>query len=295
MPEVGAHARGAVAVVELARELEALLQQLLRAGEVAQLRDHRAGAVERALAQRRRAVAARERGGHELAALDQAAAPDPVAPGGRAQHQRDRGVAVGRREGDRGADVVAVGVHPVQPLAHRGALEPALGVLEDLAEMPRVGAPGVVEPAAGLEQVVGVLAHGLEHREAPVAARQQAVLDQRGETVERVQAADRLGGLEREAADEHAEPLERGLRGRVEQVVAPADRRPQRLLARAARRVSPRSGGPAACSSRSRIAAGAEDLRARGGELDRQRQAVQARADLARSARRRRVGARGAD
>ena len=128
-----------------------------------------------------RPVAGGERGGHELAAFDQAPAPDPVAPDGGAQNERDRGLAVGHGERDRRPDVVAVGVHAVQPRADRRALEPALAVLEDLAEVARVRAPRLVEPAAGLEQVVRVLAHGLEHDEAAVAAREQAVLDERGD------------------------------------------------------------------------------------------------------------------
>jgi hypothetical protein len=75
------------------------------------------------------------------------------------------------------------------------------------------------------------LADGLEHAEAAAVAGDQGVVGERGDAVQRVGAADALGGVEREAADEHAELGEQPLRGVAEQVVAPADRGPQRLLA----------------------------------------------------------------
>ena len=108
-----------------------------------------------------------------------------------------------------------------------------------------MGAAGGLGLAALVEAVERVLAHGLEHAEAAGAARQQAVLDERGDAVERLEPADGLGGLQRAAAGEDAEALEGRARGRVEQVVAPADRRPQRLLAERARRAGRSSGGPA--------------------------------------------------
>ena len=99
---------------------------------------------------------------------------------------------------------------------------------------------------------------------------------------------------EREAADEDAELGEQPLRRRVEQVVAPADRGAQRLLALRARR----AGRTTSRSSR-RVEAvedlgGGEDLDPGGGELDRQRQPVEPRADLRDPLPRRRARARAA-
>ena len=59
---------------------------------------------------------------------------------------------------------------------------------------------------------------------------EQALVDERAERVE-LGFADLLGGLERAAAGEDGQAGEELLLGLVEQVVAPGDRRPQRLLA----------------------------------------------------------------
>ena len=75
------------------------------------------------------------------------------------------------------------------------------------------------------------LADRLEHREPLAAAAQQAVVDERRERLEHVVAADRLRGVEREAAGEDREPREEPARVVVEQVDAPLDRRAQRALA----------------------------------------------------------------
>ena len=107
----------------------------------------------------------------------------------------------------------------------------------------------------------------------------EALVGERGDAVERLEAADGLGGVEREAAGEDAELGEQPLRRRVEQVVAPVDRAAQRLLA--ARDVA-RAGAEEVEPAREAVEdrGGGEDLAAGGGELDRQRQAVEARADL---------------
>ena len=79
------------------------------------------------------------------------------------------------------------------------------------------------------------------------------------------------------------EPAKRRCSSAVEQLVAPLDRRAQRLLALGRRRGPPVSSG-SRCSSRSRSCSGESALHARGGELDRERQVVEARADLRRRA-----------
>ena len=79
---------------------------------------------------------------------------------------------------------------------------------------------------------------------------------------------------EREAADEDAELANSALRRRVEQVVAPADRRAQRLLALG--RVA-RAGAEQVEPARQAVEdlGRGEDLDPGGGELDRQRQPVE--------------------
>ena len=101
--------------------------------------------------------------------------------------------------------------------------------------MPRVS-PLLAQP------LPSVLAERLEHDEARVAVvghalDEQAVVDERGDAVEDVDAevlagvADGLGRLERAAAGEDREAPEQRLLGRRQQVVAPVDRAAQRLLA----------------------------------------------------------------
>ena len=110
------------------------------------------------------------------------------------------------------------------------------------------------------------------------AADEQALGDQ---AVERVESGggDRLGRLHGRAAGEHREAREAPLLGVAEQVVAPVDRRAQRLLAR----------GRVAGAGAQRAERGVEALgdlgrrqqsAAGGRQLDRQRQPVDAPADL---------------
>ena len=92
--------------------------------------------------------------------------------------------------------------------------------------------------AALVEPRERVRADRLEHREAGLAVRllvlpEQVVVDQRCDCRERhLAAADRLHGLESAAAGEHREPGEEAPVLWPEQVVAPVDRRPERLAAR---------------------------------------------------------------
>src|SRR3712207_3250851 len=81
------------------------------------------------------------------------------------------------------------------------------------------------------QQIDGVLADRLEHDEArldtsPRLVADQAVVEQRRERYQDVEAfaADRLGGLEREAAAEDGDPSEQPLPVVIEKLVAPLDR-----------------------------------------------------------------------
>ena len=122
------------------------------------------------------------------------------------------------------------------------------------------------------------LPNRLEHPEALVAPADEALVDERLERVE-VRVADRLGRRERAAADEDREPREDPLLVVVQEVVRPGDRRTQRLLAadrRLGRRCSRSRRSPEALDELPRR----EHARSRGGELDRQRQVVEAAAEL---------------
>ena len=119
-----------------------------------------------------------------------------------------------------------------------------------------------------------------------VRAADEALVDERLERVE-VGVGDRLGRLERAAAAEDREPREERAARLVQQVVAPLDRRAERLLARVGvaaaleevRRCSSRSRS---CSARGRLARAAASSIASGRWSSR-------RADLARRRRRREV------
>ena len=141
-----------------------------------------------------------------------------------------------------------------------------------LGSTQRVLLAGCVEP---LERE---LPDRLEHPEALLAVRigaaaDEALVEQRRQRVE-VGAADLLGVLERGAAAEHREPGEERLLVLAEQVVAPRDRRAQRGVAFV--------GVPAALEEVEALPdpleqlLRAEQLHPRGGELDRERKAVEA-------------------
>ena len=125
-----------------------------------------------------------------------------------------------------------VGVEPPEPLRLRRPLDPVLGLLGQRGEGAGVAAAGVVVAARGPQLLERERADAVEHREAIAVAGDEALVHERGDPVERVGPRDRLGGLQRPAADEHAELGEQRPRVLVEQVVAPADRRAQRPLAR---------------------------------------------------------------
>ena len=124
-------------------------------------------------------------------------------------------------------------------LVRIGAGEPGgralLGARQDvLAVAPAQG----LRLARRLEQLRGVLADRLEHREAWLARRppqraDEALVDERRkglEYVEPVPAADRLGRLECPAACEDGKPREQRRLVLAQEAVAPLERRAQRPL-----------------------------------------------------------------
>ena len=131
----------------------------------------------------------------------------------------------------------------------------------------------------------------LEHEESWIAVRvvlraDQALLRQRCQDVEDVHGlallagdADGLGRVEGPAAHEHAESLEELALRLVEQVVAPGDGRPERLLARRQVARSTREERQTIAESR-QDGLRAQEAKAGRRELDRQRQAVEPCRDL---------------
>jgi hypothetical protein len=153
--------------------------------------------------------------------------------------------------------------------------------------MAQVAHAHVVRLARGDEQLVRVLPHGLEQ---PVAARvavefhERLVHEVREEVHDRARLhiaarGHRFGSLERPSAREDGKAPQEHALGKLEQVVAPVDRGAQRLLAR-------QHGGVAAGQHTEAVREAGGDgfdghrAHARGGELDRERQAVQAPADV---------------
>ncbi len=166
------------------------------------------------------------------------------------------------------------------------ALAPvARDLLGDREEVLRVPAPDLLRLAAGFEALEGVGADRLQHREARLAVglfllAEHVVVDQRREAgQETLVTADGLGGGERAAAGEDGEAREECLLVRAEQVVAPVDRRAERLLARGH---VPWAAGEEveALLEPGEQRLRREQLGARGRELDRERESVEADADL---------------
>jgi len=138
--------------------------------------------------------------------------------------------------------------------------------------------PHGVLVVGGRQLLARVLANRLEKEEAAVAqCLQQARVLERRHRVE-VGAADLLGRGEREAAREDPELSEEPLARIVEKLVAPGERLAQRALARRRVACARRQQRQSAVEPMQQLV-GTEQTRARGGELDRERQAIEAAAD----------------
>src|SRR5207244_6358125 len=114
------------------------------------------------------------------------------------------------------------------------------GLIAEGGEALGVPASNVVLLSARAKVLTRVLTHGLEHPEAwlsapPLVDGDQALVEQRAhpldDVIPQVMSAYLLGSGQCPSAGEHREPCEQPLCGRVEKVVAPVDRRPQRPLA----------------------------------------------------------------
>ena len=161
------------------------------------------------------------------------------------------------------------------------------GLVRELGEGACVALSQPVPLAALLRLLDGELADRLEHREPrlaldPLGLADEALLGQRRQPVEGIAAlaaADALDLVEPRTADEHREASEELAVGLLEHVVAPRDRAAQGLLpSRKVARARRQQPEPIAQPAEHRL--GSQDPDPRRGELDRQRQAVEADADL---------------
>ena len=200
--------------------------------------------------------------------------PEPAEGAG----QLELGVrVVSRKPLERGTKVVVVGLEALRALGF-GLHAPRITLGGERAKCVCVAAPQLLGFGRSLELLGGVFPDRLQHQEAILGDRlQQAEVDERRHRVE-VRVADLLGDRERKAPEKDRETREETFRAFVEEVVAPFDRRPERSLpfggvARAAG--EQRQSAIEALQERLR----AEELRASSGQLDRQRQAVQAKTD----------------
>ncbi len=166
----------------------------------------------------------------------------------------------------------------VEPQSLRRAAELGLGLESEPEVVLGMPPPKLLGIRRSSQRVGGELANRLQHPVAPVREANEALVHQRLERVE-VGITDVLGRLQRAAAREDGEPGEQPLLLLCQQVVGPLDRRSQRPLALGE---IARSAG----QQRQAMLEPFEDLRrgegldAGGRELERQREVVEATADL---------------
>ena len=235
-----------------------------------------------------RGVRNRQRLGHPLEPFGQVATHLPEPPQRCGGAERDLAGSDLRCPHQRRAKVVVLLLEPVEPRALAGAHDLARGLFGQLPEQVSVTVAEPIPAPLRHGLVHRELANRLEHREArlPVDAlllAHEAVLDQRGDRVDRI-ALDLLGthaldGGQRGTAHEDRQAREHGAIGGVEHVVAPGDRPAQGLL----------PGGEVAAAAleqpepplearQHRLRREDPDPRRR--QLDRQREPVEADADL---------------
>ena len=198
------------------------------------------------------------------------------------------------REAHRGAHVVVVRSHALDPLLLVGAVPQVwIGALRECREKLRVALPVVIGLGRfelGCGELTDRLQHPVPLAAGRLAAADKALVDQRLQRVG-VGPADGLGRVVRASAREHREPREQPLLLRHEQVVGPADGRVERLLARIG--VAPAPQLDAFPEPLEQLVGG-EDRNARGRELEREREVVEACAELCGRARLRERRSQGA-
>ena len=214
------------------------------------------------------------------AALHEMAADVPEARDGGTQAQLGAGAGGGPEERERRSQVVVVAGEGVQRAGFADArLEPlgkgqeVLGVAAARRRRARLQRP----VARARTRAPSRAWRSAARRRLRISCAHQAVVDEGGKRPQ-AGAADRLGGIQRAAAGEHGQPGEQRPLARLEQLVAPVDRRAQRVLA----------GGRVARAGREQVKAvleprehrrRVEQLGARGGQLEGEREPVEGPAD----------------
>ena len=225
------------------------------------------------------------------ASLGQVSADEPEVRdrGGEPESKLDRLGLAGERE--RGPEVVVLAlegrVHLVDLVSRQRGDE----LVAQLAEVLGMAAPNSVGLATLGEALDGVFANGREHPEpAVVGAADEAGFDERRELVGRLVTAHSPNGVAREAAAECAQLREQASLGRCKEIVAPPDRRPQRLLALGQVAGTPGREPEPVVEGRHQLR-GSQLGGPRRNELDRERQPIQPPADLCHERSRRQLSA----
>ncbi len=215
-------------------------------------------------------------------ALGEVAAVQPEAPQRRGQAQGGLRIAA-QREGQARAQVVVLDLQRAQRAARAGGQRV---VLLGQGQAPVEVAYGHRVVLGGGVQALGrVLADGVEQAKAPAGDADERLVDQPREQVDDLATRDGaagahlLGGLQREAAREDGQAAEEHALLAGEQVVAPLDGGAQGLLAGARRAAAAGEDVEAVAQSR-RDLVERQRRHARRGQLDGQRHAIQAPADL---------------
>ena len=195
-----------------------------------------------------------------------------------------------RRPADCGPQVVPFPLQPVQPRTLLGTEELRLGLLHEAGEELAMAKRDDGGVRSRREPLATVFPDRLEHPEPGLAGRgfvdpQQALVDERRQALEEVEPELRAGShtavadFRLEPADEDRDPREERLLDRVEEVVAPVDRAAQRLLA--GRQVARPAGQDREALPQPREEGlRREQLDPGGCQLDREREPIEARAQL---------------
>ena len=231
---------------------------------------------------------------NEIQAFASSGAPESTQNHSRstARCRAARAVAGVAEPAQRGDHVVLLGLQAAEPVALLGAAQLRLGPVDERGEAaargpcawPRPRPPRRASPARtrGSSRASGSAAPGTTQR----------ALGERGEPVEHVvDAADGGGGLLGRARLEHGEPARERALVVVEQAPAPVDHRAQRAVARQRGAAAAGEQPEAVVEARGELLDGHRP-QPRGGQLDRQRQAVEPPADLRDRRRRARTRAR---
>ena len=231
----------ALAIAELALQRQALCVPACAGGGVAlRVRQH-AGSAQGAGTHRRGSAASRalQQRRQPAAAFVEQAAQVPERPDRAGQAQAAvAGVFVGG-PGQRGAQVVVLGIDLCQALRLIGALHRRARRFGKCQEVREVARAVLLRLAAFVQPVACVVANRFQHPVARVRGVEadERLVDEGGQAIENTCAvpspvgAHGLGSAERPAAGEDREPRQQRTFGRSEQVVAPVDQCTQRLLA----------------------------------------------------------------